>query len=183
MIIIEIVVKNIAKIKRELKNNIYRHLEKILETQFYRSVNGKIILDRELLYINFSYCNNTIFFAVNDYPIGIDCISKQDYVDQRIIQTKYDKQLKARYTNIEVFCIKEAILKKENLTLSDIKRIDIQNYINSVFTIAREDRFIAVCADKHSQIKFYNFETEPEGINVIFTPIRKILSEFNRARK
>ena len=124
------------------------------------SKNGKPVINNELFY-SITHSKNYIAVAISNKNIGIDIEEINDFNIENIdvftnkkelehINKSYDKLI----SSIKIFTIKEAYIKYKDLSLFDIKEINViyDNDINmdecNIKSIKNDEYILSICEQK-----------------------------------
>lgn len=117
---------NYEKQKQEIIKKVLKKQYNIDNYEICYTKNGKPYLKNNKVYFNISNDNQYFIIAFSKHPIGIDI---QFY---KKINKEFKKILNiCEYDDkkcIEIFSLKEAIIKLEGLTLKDINKINTKKY-------------------------------------------------------
>lgn len=135
----------IRKIKESIRNQEQEIISEVLKNEYginnynlFYSDNGKPYLDNNI-FISISHSNDLLAMVFDDKNVGIDIEFYRDIPRSLYSYLKLDNSLTSKEV-IDNFSKREAIIKLEGMTLSDINKVDIKkynfkSYSNSLYTL------------------------------------------------
>ncbi len=134
--------KNFVKYKAAKILNIHSN-----DVIFEITDNGKPFIKNHLeFHFNISHTSGAVAVALGSSPIGIDIerIRKADMrVAERFFSTSEKMAIKSDTDFFAIWTKKEAFIKKNDLTLSHLKKANSEN----IYTFEKDGYIISVCSD------------------------------------